>query len=143
MESCNTMLLRFDKKVNGKETEKRAGPKGPALLIGLMSEDRYRAVLGWCNDILPAVHESSVGIGDLHVEGFHAQNGMANLGQVCQQLLRIFLADGFVSNHVGEVLNTVHLQDGSIQTIRPGPPSAAINFLEEMKCLAWPMKPGV
>ena len=42
---------------------------------------------------------------------------MANLGQECQQLLGIFGADGFVSDHVGEVLNTVQLQSGSIQTL--------------------------
>ena len=29
------------------------------------------------------------------------------------------------------------------QTMRAGPPSAFRNFFEEMKCLPWPMKPGV
>ena len=79
----------------------------------------------------------------LPLEGFHAQNGVTDLAQELQQLLGILGADGLVCDHVGEVLNTVHLQNGSIQTIRPGPPSAAMNFLEEMKCLPWPMKPGV
>ena len=88
-------------------------------------------------------YELPAGAARLHVEGLHAQNGMADLGQVVQQLLGILGADGLVSDHVGEVLNTVQLQSGSIQTIRPGPPSAAMNFLEEMKCLPWPMKPGV
>ena len=54
---------------------------------------------------------------ELHVEGFHAQDGVAHLGQVAQQLLGILGADGLVSDHVGEVLNTVHLQDGGIQTL--------------------------
>ena len=53
----------------------------------------------------------------LHIEGFHAQDGVADLGQVSQQSLGIFAADGFVSDHVGEVLNTVHIQDGGIQTL--------------------------
>ena len=79
---------------------------------------------------------------ELHVEGFHAQNGVTHIAQVLQQSLGILGADGLVSDHIGEVLNTVHLQSGGIQTIRPGPPSAAMNFLEEMKCLPWPMKPG-
>ena len=53
----------------------------------------------------------------LHIEGLHAQNGVAVLGQVVQQLLGILGADGLVSDHVGEVLNTVHLEDGLVQTL--------------------------
>ena len=54
----------------------------------------------------------------LHVEGFEAQNGVADLGQVVQQFLGILGADGLVSDHVGEVLNTVQLQSGSIRRSR-------------------------
>ena len=53
----------------------------------------------------------------LHIEGFHAQNGVTDLAQELQQLLGILGADGLVCDHVGEVLNTVHLQSGSIQTL--------------------------
>ena len=42
---------------------------------------------------------------------------MTHFGQVVQQLLGILSADGLVSDHVGEVLNTVQLQSGSIQTL--------------------------
>ncbi len=55
--------------------------------------------------------------GELHIEGLHAQNRMANLGQECQQLLGILGADGFVSDHVGEVVNTVHFLSGSVQMV--------------------------
>ena len=54
---------------------------------------------------------------DLHIEGLHAQDGVTGLGQEVQQLLGILGADGFISDHVGEVLNTVHLQSSSIQTL--------------------------
>ena len=53
----------------------------------------------------------------LHIEGFHAQNGVTYLAQELQQLLGILGADGLVCDHVGEVLHTVHLQNGSIQTL--------------------------
>ena len=50
----------------------------------------------------------------LHVEGFHAQNGVANFGQVLEKLFGILGADALVSDHVGEVLNTVQFQSNSI-----------------------------
>ena len=53
----------------------------------------------------------------LHIEGFHAQNGVAHFAQVLQQLLGVFLADGFIGDHIGEVLNAVHLQNGGIQAL--------------------------
>ena len=58
-------------------------------------------------------------------------------------------ADRLVGDHVGEVVDAVKLLGGlvqafadiilGIQTIRSIPPSAWMNFLEEMKWRPWPM----
>ena len=55
--------------------------------------------------------------GELHIEGFHAQHGMAHAAQEFHQLLGIVGADGLIGNHVGEVVHAVQLLGGSIQTL--------------------------
>ena len=54
-------------------------------------------------------------LSNLHIEGFHTQDGVADSAQELQQLLGILGADGFVSDHVGEVLNTVQFRSDSIR----------------------------
>ncbi len=51
----------------------------------------------------------------LHVEGFHTQDGVANFGQVLEELFGILGANCLVSDHVGEVLNTVQFRSNSIR----------------------------
>ncbi len=53
----------------------------------------------------------------LHVEGFHARDGVAYLAEVCDQLFGIFGADGLVGDHVGEVLDAVQLKCDSIRLL--------------------------
>ena len=53
----------------------------------------------------------------LHVEGFHAQDGVAYFAQELKQLLGVLGADGLVCDHVGEVLNTVQFRSDSIRFV--------------------------
>ena len=53
----------------------------------------------------------------LHIEGFHGQNRVTDLSQIVHQRLGIFGADGFIGNHVGEVVHAVQFLGGGIDAV--------------------------
>ena len=51
----------------------------------------------------------------LHVEGFHARDGVVYFARELEQLLGIHGAGGLVGDHVGEVFDAVQLKCDSIR----------------------------